>query len=175
MSNLEELRTAYREASGRYETIRDERMRREREEQDKVREKIRSLFGDNETAASVALAGAENAFHAEEDRLRVLGNSTKLPHPEGTVLVEWKAGRYYADKTLRPARKAVLQIYREGDPLPANVKWHRPQVGEIILRLLKKDGTPSSAIEQIHSRGDWFVNDAGGRYHWLRVGVEPKQ
>jgi hypothetical protein len=63
--------------------------------------------------------------------------------------VEWNYPRYGHDYTLyKTKNKAVLQVFKQGDHVPANVRWGRPSVGSLVLRSLKKDGTLGAAVEE---------------------------
>jgi hypothetical protein len=61
----------------------------------------------------------------------------------------------------------VIEIYKEGDAYPSRSRWNRPAVGEIVVRMLKKDGSKSIEAEKY-----CFAEYA--KEYWLPEGVEPK-
>jgi len=176
MSRLEELQTAWGEASGKHEAVRDARMAFERELLDEVSKKVDGKFRAEECASHNAEAAAERAFRDEENRIRAEGNSAKLLHPEGTVLLEWRLGPWgSANREMGlTGRSAVLQIFKKGDLFPSNVRYRRPRPGDVVLRLIKKDGRPGIAIETVYERHDWFCESGKNWSRWLPQGKEPK-
>jgi len=177
MSKLEELWQEYKRKSEEHEKVRLARMEFESGLMTAIRRQVQEKFGAEEAEADRAERDAGNAFHAEENRLRIEETATKLPHPEGAVLCEWASPWRYGNigqKEMKPTgRKAILQIYRPGDLLPGNVRYCGPVPGRIVLRFLKKDGTPGAAVQMV-GRRNLFAENGESTVRWLPEGKEPK-
>lgn len=63
------------------------------------------------------------------------------PYPEGTVLVEWKNDRYDLGKINKTGRRAALKVFRKNEQWM--FKYGIPNIGDLILRYLLKNGKPS--------------------------------
>jgi hypothetical protein len=106
-------------------------------------------------------AGA--AIRAEEDRIRFAYHEPSIPYPEGTILYLWEArDRWNKNPPMflsHTGQKAVIQFFRNGDPLPDNMKWSKPLHGEIIIRVLNKEGQPGKRLERwaaVHNKDCWL-------------------
>jgi hypothetical protein len=107
---------------------------------------------------------AELAWKLEDDRLCI--EAAKPIYPEGTILHEWtKNSRWNANPGtwIKTGERAVIQIFRRGDNFVGvnNV----PLAGAVVIRYLKKDGTPSMRVRQW---ADFFEKC------WCPEGVEPQ-
>ena len=75
-----------------------------------------------------------------------------LPYPEGTILHKWMQ---YGWGTKNPytmtKETGVIQIFRNGDEYPDNMRWNKPRIGDLIIRLHKKDGSLGKKIERFYS------------------------
>jgi hypothetical protein len=109
---------------------------------------------------------AEAAIRAEADRIRFTANESSIPYPEGTILYlwetrdKWNKNAHNAPMFLSPTgQKAVIQFFRNGDLVPDNTKWRRPLHGEVIIRVLNKDGKPGKRLERwdaVHNKDCWL-------------------
>ena len=168
MNKIKELEKVWLEKTLVKRAVEDRRREREYVLLAEVHAKLNAEFGAELEAARKTENEAKVALSAEENRVREDVTLSKLPYPLGTVLAEWSYGSstWTPNNLKKTTNKAVLQVFKQGDPLPANVRYNRPSVGSLVLRLLKKDGTTGAAVEQ------W--NPVYEKC-WLPEGVEPKQ
>jgi hypothetical protein len=115
---------------------------------DEIRVKLNDEFGAELSVARNDEAKSEAEWRAERGRENLVASAAKLPYPEGAILRKWRYECY--SKVWRvECGEFVLQVFREGDKIPRNYRWgKRPNVGDVVLRALKKDGMPSLAVER---------------------------
>jgi hypothetical protein len=115
---------------------------------DEIRVKLNDEYGAELSAARAEEAKTEAEWRNEKDRENLVASASKLPYPESTILRKWRYECY--SKVWRVEYgEFVLQVFREGDKISRNYRWgKRPNVGDIVLRAMKKDGTPSLAVER---------------------------
>jgi hypothetical protein len=150
------------EVEGKYEARKSELYREACEKVNAELGGSLSLAKSAESKASMALKDAENAE-------RLAGASSKLPYPEGIIVCGWKdRGSWAMNPGMdRTGKRGVIEIYKQGDAYPSRSRWNRPAVGEIVVRMLKKDGSKSIEAEKY-----CFAEYA--KEYWLPEGVEPK-
>ena len=135
-------------------------------------EKVNAELGSEFAAARSAESKASMALKDAEDAERLAGASSKLPYPEGTIVCGWK-GRPGWSWSLNPdmdrtGKRGVIEIYKEGDAYPSNrSRWNLPKTGDIVVRMLKKDGSKGIEAE------NYIFTDYAKDY-WLPEGVEPE-
>ena len=160
---LHDARKVRYEVEGRYEARKSELYR---EACNKVNAELGgslSLAKSAENKASEALRNAENAE-------RLASASSNLPYPEGTIVRGWERSRspWDAHCMNRTGKCGVIEIYKEGDAYPSNrSRWSLPKAGEIVVRILKRDGSKGIEAEKYN-----FAECA--KEYWLPEGVEPK-
>lgn len=83
----------------------------------------------------------------------------------GTVLVNWQRERrgWHGEGIWKEVGRGVVEVMKPDTILPGNVTW-RPMVGTLMVRVLKKDGTPGKVVKEL---GNW-------RDNWLPEGKKPK-
>jgi hypothetical protein len=91
--------------------------------------------------------------------------------PKG-VLVEWGRPRdtrgWERDRKKIALRRGVLEVRTSETVLPANVgSWRLPVIGEVFIRILKKDGSPGMAVES-------YRPNPAGVNAWLPEGQTPE-
>jgi hypothetical protein len=148
-----------------------EKRRRDREQvlMAELNATLKAEFGAERNAAEAAKKVAEEAVKAEVDRIRSIESEAAVPYPVGTKLIGWKRSRN-AWTSSRDWSKSgvvgVMEIFKAGDEVPANIRWNTPVAGQIVIRLLKKDGSKAARVE--------IWNDSYMRNCWLPEGVKPK-
>jgi len=151
------------EVEGRYEARKSELYR-------EACEKVNAELGGSLNLAKTVESNASEALRNAEDAERLAGASSKLPYPEGTIVYGWKNRSSWAlnpgmDRT---GKRGVIEVYKEGDAYPSNrSRWSLPKVGEIVVRILKRDGSKGIEAEKY-----CFAEYA--KEYWLPEGVEPK-
>lgn len=115
---------------------------------------------------------AKDACDAAVASIRMDASLKALPYPEGTVVEERKrSGTSFSAIRSDPkptGKKGVIQIFRAGDWYPTNLsEYSAPEVGSVVVRELKKDGTPGLVVKKL----------AGWNSHWYKDGklVELKE
>lgn len=162
--NAEEKTKIYLEISRRVNEFRYER---EQHYKSIVAQEIKEKFGDTLMIASQERAETDKLLNNAMNEKKVQDTLARIPYPEGTVLVKWASGRWNEVTKRREMVKTndrgVVQVYREGDPCPSNTRWNKPYVGDMIVRLVKKDGSLGIQLQKV---GLEF-------WGWYPEGVDP--
>jgi hypothetical protein len=74
-------------------------------------------------------------------------------HPPGTVLCRWETRNQWV-RELVVKEKAIVEVCTQDSEFAGNIGRRRPSIGELFLRRLKKDGTPSLIVSG-HYWGTW--------------------
>lgn len=149
MDKLRELDKVRREAwEAKYQVEQEiSALRQAREEafRKELAAEVKMLFGDKLNAAAQTLSAAVKACEDEAERVAMTGEH--LQYPVGTKLFEWKTERW--GRVMRKTGKVgVTEIFTRESVVAGNVPSYRvPAIGKEIIRLLKKDGTPSSKFD----------------------------
>ena len=116
--------------------------------------------GNSLSLAEDMLAKSNEECAAEAARIRLAEAASLLPYPEGTVVEEMRRPKHSASGQRRPTgKKGVIQIFRAGDPYPSNLsEYSVPEVGSVVVRDLKKDGTPGAGVRKL-GRWSWWYKD----------------
>ncbi len=102
------------------------------------------LFGDVIDASRLALRDAEKAVEAEADaKARV---ATDGKYPAGTKLYEWSRSQWGGPRQ-KTGRVGIYECVTLDSKFPASME-HRPHIGQWIVRVMKKDGTPSLVTDR---------------------------
>lgn len=166
-TKLEELQAKHNLAIEEQSAVRRQMRDREEALMAEVRKTLEKEFGAMIDAAAKIQREAEREMVLEAGRIRTLESESRLPYPEGTILKEWTwhVGFSGTIHNLRlTGEVGVIEIFKEGDEISANVRWSKPLVGNIVLRMLKKDGTKGKDVR--------FWSD-GMKREWLPDGKKP--
>lgn len=137
---------------------------REREKQRRLKavdKALDEMFGASKAEAIEVVRVAQDAYDTACEE-------NPLPHKRfkvGQALVEWKfpGSAWSTDRRRTPQRKGIVQVFKRGDMLPGNTgSYSTPTPGTIIVRPLRKDGSPGKAVAQ-------WLDD------WHPVGVDPNK
>lgn len=158
--------------NGRLDEAMRVRMEVERRQYDRKGELEKALRETLYAEFGAEMEAAQSAERKLRDELREASDAFALenvtpPHPEGTVLVEWNPPHWSTNACRPTGRKGVVQVYRAGDPLPLNARWSVPRVGDVVIRELKKDGTPAKAVVAVWRDGSKMED------YWLPEGQKP--
>ena len=146
MTRLEELQNVLHEANNLKMNVEARQREREQELMAKMREQLDYIFGQEWRIAVDAVNKASAEYTIERNKVNEQKSLESLPYPVGTKLFEWET-KQWTNEFRKTNRVAVLEIYKQGDALPVNTRWSRPEVGDMVLRILKKDGTVGSKVE----------------------------
>lgn len=107
------------------------------------------------------------------DAARLAEGRERLADLPRGVLVEWAQEQTSWSRSTGPVkptgRRAVLEVVGPHFRAPAGRVHGLPRQGEVILRLLKKDGSPAPPFEELPR--SWEGPDAWRRW-WLPAGVD---
>lgn len=136
----------------------------------RVDEEVREMVAVDELTKEIAarleakfgaeIREAESAQKAARKALELLEieeNRLRLAFPEGTRYEEYKSRMFSSSPPLKTGQFAILELATHDSLYPKGQS--APEPGAAILRLLKKDGTPSARWEKT----GWFNN-------WVREG-----
>jgi hypothetical protein len=116
--------------------------------------KLKAL--DAEVIEAKALWDAQAVAEAvEEAKTKTYGNGLMV----GDIVCEWQKPYSWAPYTTT-GNRGVVSIWRPDSDHPVNQCSGYPEPGEVYIRLLKKDGTPSKEFRK------WINN-------WYKEGVVP--
>ncbi len=112
-----------------------------------------------------------NEIEKELNSLKVM-DSSKMWYAPGTVVERWKnIGRSNGVNWVRTGQKGIVEIYEQGSPMPDNIgRYSYPEIGNIIVRLLKKDGSPGLKFERISSK--WNNELTYEKDYWAPEGID---
>lgn len=165
MSDLEELQRVAKEKYEALMSIQWSRHKMESELEEEVRKKVKEKFGEAERKASKEHGEADCALKTELERIRVAESESKIPFPVGTKMVLWERERF-SDGWRTPCVFGILEVFKKGDAYPVNLRWNAPTPGDIIVRILTKDGKPGIKTEKYSV----WRNKA-----WVPEGQRPKE
>lgn len=115
----------------------------------------------------ISSAGATaSAAEAEAQTAEYAYAVSEPPVIPGTELVRWATGSWYhSPGTFLQDAIGIFEIVSFDSKFPENLsEYSRPKVGSYIVRLLKKDGTPSLKFDKYNHLGS----------NWLPKGKQPK-
>lgn len=124
-----------------------------------IRDRLAAEFGAEAEIVNKAKREAGRACRAEMDRIREIESAASLPYLEGTKLVEWGYPRWSSGCPMsKTGEVAILEIFKKDDEVPVNCRRNMPDVGAIVLRILKKDGSKGLKVKCWNDRmkGYWF-------------------
>lgn len=130
-----------------------------------VEKHVASVYDEHIAAVAQSVAIARQAELDERERLAV----DKAPFPIGTKMVEWGTpARWFSSKG-RPwektGRVGVIELITQKSQHPKTTTCSRASVGSFVIRLLKKDGTPSL---------NYVATSYSGFHGWHPEGKQPK-
>ena len=153
---IEALRTAYRSAISAEAKINNEidreRHKRLREATAEINAALDAQYGEEKLRREAEAARARRAL---EDA-KITEATAKLESLPKRFFEKKTSGRAWERRPAKPTgREAIPEVRRHDTIFPGNRTWNLPEVGEIFLRVLKKDGTPSSLIERYPEWKGW--------------------
>ena len=152
MPTIEELEAERYRATNALTHLQNAVYRDRRALEEAAAAKIKAELAAKYDAPLAELAAAEAAARAALDAARVAAAAATPGVPKG-VLIEWdrlESRRYNRDWAMRrTGRRGVIEVVTADTEWPGNIgSYRRPDPGGFILRLLKKDGTPSLLFER---------------------------
>jgi hypothetical protein len=157
--NAEEMRSRIAELSSLRYSLTSEKHKREWELEREAKLKCFEEFKDRFAVIDNELTPLENAYREIMEKRAI--EEKVLPYPEGTIMVHWERPCYFSNahgNYRTTGDRGILQIFRKGDSFPSNQHWGCPRVGDVVIRRLKKDGSPGIQAEQYgYGRGIWVA------------------
>jgi hypothetical protein len=173
---VSELLKAVQLAKGAHYKAEDNR---DKERSDRIETEAAPLFQQAETtkAKIIRETSLKHADGIEAARKAVLAAEAEYAKaraqdtgwfPVGTVVEEWERVGYlyrHADNPhhRKTGRRGVVRIWDNDSPRPDRTSYGQPDVGDVYVRLLKKDGSESVKYEQRnhYGRDCWFLEGIG--------------
>lgn len=157
MSALFALQQALRDAIRARSIAQDARRDFERKLTEEFRARlVRELEagGYNERVHATTIAENEAQRLVEAEKERIALEETTHPYPLGTRMVEWEYPRLYRQETVQDrrltGRAGTLEIITDKSEHPGNKTYGLADRGELVVRILKKDGTLSKTYERVN-------------------------
>ena len=137
-----------------------------------IMDELFSLFGTSLQDMQKEETNLRKEFKDLQNEINLESAEKKLPYPEYTEMIWWIKESSYSkiDKYNKTAIKGVLQLFREGDEYPDNMKYGRPVVGCSIVRLCKGNGDLGKKFSNLNDH--WFLDQYG---QWLPKNVDPNE
>ncbi len=165
MANIDELQSAYNKAWSRGRELESEISRFKSEKRDAfeaaLQAEVSARYGVQLRASNEAIGLAQRQLSEEKERIALTGDGA--PYPLGTRLVQWEWPRW-GGKPAPTKHMGIVDAITSKSEHPANVRYGRAQIGQYVVRLIKKDGTTSS---KYHLWRDYMKNS------WLPEGEVP--
>lgn len=123
-----------------------------------LRDDLDAEYGERRTAAWDAERTAKDAVHAA----KVTRGLAKLALMGDPLRVRWMSvgARYGTPRTFEPTKDTgTLEVRTPSTPLPANVTWSAPAIGDVFLRKNKANGKPGSQIVRSSDLIQWHPLD----------------
>lgn len=120
-----------------------------------VRKEVDIKYNAELSSARIALNDAQQAADKE-----AIQEAASLWHPPGTIVHEWVYKGYTAKQRTKSGERAIISIWTNESEAPGNIgRWSMPNIGDLILLPLKKDGTPGKKFIQIAKYGKLLENE----------------
>lgn len=167
MTKLEQLHKAFAEADTAEENI-EQQIRKYRRVKTEAFEaalkfEVEGQFGLSLHSAELKRKSAGDALREEADRVAKSGMGAKLPI--GSRYAQW-VKHFHSSPWKKTGIVAVVEVITSESQHPANAYYSRAKIGDTVLRLLKKDGTPGLKYARLN-HGDSIP------YGWYPEGTEP--
>jgi hypothetical protein len=175
MPNIEELRAALNAARESKSKIESEKYAKKSALEAELNRTIYTLFGDRIREATNTVNLAAQALQAESDRITL--ESVKTPWPVGTLMAEWKYLDRYQQKpglTMKLAgEKGRIEIVTRETVHPENIaSYARAMVGQVIIRLLRKNGEVGKTYVTVPNRTLAELTDPSKSFLWRPFGED---
>lgn len=168
MTELERLFERRIEAVGEFRKLQDKQKKELAEaiaiEEKRLTAEFNSKYGK---AIKAAHDAAKESIVAYEAAL-IAGTTTNMPFPAGTKLIGWGKEKHHGwgpnKNPIKILATGFVEIVKRDTVFPGNAsKYHRPEVGGVIVRLAKANGTAGLSFDKYQY----------GKYRWLPEGLHP--
>lgn len=141
---LKELQAAHWAVDEELSELNRDRRERERQLQREIEATLITEFNEAILSLKAKVAEAKKAF--DEERSRLAKEKPGHPYPLGTVMCEWEYESKWSRKMAKTGKEGIFEIVTNETQFPKNIEY-RKEIGSYIVRILKKDGTPSLRID----------------------------
>lgn len=114
----------------------------------------RAEFSEALRSAQANLDACRKSLDDFDDAQRLA--TAKMPHPETTLMCEWDVERFSPLWKLTGAEGRYEIVTKESNFSAAIGRFRRPQIGDVIIRLLKKDGSKGLDFRKRAAWGRWL-------------------
>lgn len=120
-------------------------------------EELGARFDDPLEEAEKVLAEAESVRDKAREDAALSGPLSRFV---GVEVEEWRSGRWEIGELKRTCNRGVMEIWTAKSAAPVNfASWRKPEIGHLVVRLLKKDGAPSLRFEKQTEAWHWKTLD----------------
>lgn len=136
---------------------------RERAAKATIEAEAAPIFAERINAAQKALAAATQAY--EDTKIAEAQAGVDAKYPIGTKMAKWRRKYRYSYGSDNPWTEqtgdfGIVEVITRESQHPANfADYSRASLGSIVIRKLKKDGTPSAQYVKFHDWYAWFPAD----------------
>lgn len=123
---------------------------------DAVRDEINEKYRD---AIARLRSEAVRAERAYQDAIVEAAKDKLKDYPAGIVVewTQWRDNWQRRPDLYKPTgRRGKYEIRTRETLFAANRNHGRPSIGEVFIRLIKKDGTPGTGFVESRKSGDWL-------------------
>lgn len=165
--SIEQLEAALEEAERDYYTLESERNSKRNkllsEAEGKINSAINAEYSERQDSLRAALRSAKDAVNAAREARALSGAGA--PYPLGTKLFEWENQDRWNRKMVPTGKIGLIEaITSTSEHSGTDSVWRRADIGSYVIRILKKDGTPSKHYIKCTS---WEAKN-----RWLPEGVD---
>lgn len=164
----EKIHEAARSAYYKFERRREARKTELWEQVNQLKLKIEAQLAEEFGKEGRQLTELVNKSRTDMEAERIEASSKGNDHYKvGQTLWRWEHRNWPVNEWRDTGKRGIVEVFTRDSVMPLGTsQYSKPSIGAIVLRLLKKDGTPSSRIETT----TW-----GGTFHgWLPEGTLPK-
>lgn len=169
MTELERCREALAEAELAYGELKHTREIQRRnaiaDATERIENELSAKYGEVQSRLREAARAARQAYEVA----KLAEANASLPFPVGTKLIGWMRSHVstYRRGPFGKKSTGIVEVCDNNTEMPIGQRYGLPAIGDVIIRLLKKDGTPGKSVEK--------YNGDGWRTHiWLPEGEKPK-
>ncbi len=126
-------------------TLSDARKEFTRSERQKIEDRADLTWGEQIRLAKEAVAETRKAREAEDARIASLNPLV------GRYVERKKYGHYGSRLTEKGMERGIIEVMTHSTEVADNLRHSKPSVGELFVRILKANGSPSKKVDRYNS------------------------
>lgn len=167
MSELERAENALRDAERAVIRLESEQSKAG----DAARAKARAEYDDRIRIARMVRLEAKTA--RDTAAVALAAGASGRAVPVGARVEEWRKKevggwrKEWTNQLVATGRRGIVEVFTPQSEYPDNRgAWRRPRIGDFVIRLLKKDGSPSKDVISLHDTDCLPRNQYGACEEW---------